>query len=444
MSRLKNLRLKLWASLLLALLVGTPVVGTPDLHADFALTHWQFFKPVVLPPSLAAGQLVELPLDAEVFRETNPGETDLRLIAGSEREVPYQLVIEGERSQREAAPAIIQDIGYVPGAYSSFVADLGGQPVRHNEVEIATDGINFRRAVTVETSADGEVWATVQDDAEIYDFTSADEEFNVHHTRIEYPESTARYLRVRVPAQDVQPLKIDGASVFLYQEAAARETAYLPTSVSTTEDAAAKATGHDLELAAGIPVSRLSFQADAINFYRQATIEGSEDSKVWQWLAEGEIYSFDTARFSGSRLDLEFPESRFPYYRLTVANGDDLPVQLTGFTGHGVNRKLLFRPEPGSDYALYYGNPLAVSPTYDLAQALPYLETGDLPFATLGGQQPNRAFSGFDLPLTERLPWLLPAGVGLAALMVAALLYGVVRQARKVLPPPGDGSTSSP
>ena len=430
----------------IALLVLTVAAGmTTAVAADFALAHWQFYKPVTLPPEVEQGQLVELTLDREVFLESNPGETDLRLVAGREREIPYQLVTLAERERRESVPVEVRDLGYVAGEYSTLVADVGGSGNLHSQVEIETGAEveNFRRTVAVETSNDGAIWAVVREDGEIFDFTPTDREFRFHHTTVNYPQSAARYLRVKVLNKGEPPLEINGASVFLVEEVAARETEYLPasSSVAPAEDGT---TYHRIDLGqGGIPISRLSFHANTSNFYRGAGIEGSDDGEVWRWLSGGELYSFDTPKFGGSNLEMEFPEGRYRYYRLGVVDGDNVPLSLAGYTLHSADRLLRFRAEAGSEYALYYGNSVAGSPDYDLQQIVPYLETENLPVATLGGQQSNAAFTGLDVPATERLPWLMPVGVALAAAVLAALLFGVIRQAKKVLPPPG-GSESSP
>ena len=429
----------------MALLVLSVATGmTTAVSADFTLAHWQFYKQVTLPPGVEQGQLVELTLDREVFLESNPWETDLRLVAGIDQEIPYQLAVLQKREQRESVPVEVRDLGYVEGEYSSLVTDVGGSGSLHSQVEIETAAAaeNFRRNVVVETSNDGDTWAVVREDGEILDFTPTDREFRFHHTTVKYPQSAARYLRVKVLNTGEPPLDISGASVFLAEEVAARETEYMPVSASVApaEDGT---TYHQVDLGHdGIPVSRLSFQADTSNFFRRADIEGSDDGEDWRWLAGGELHSFDTPKFRGSNLEIEYPESRYRYYRLGVADGDNVPLSLTGYTLHGADRLLRFQVDAGSEYALYYGNPVAEAPDYDLQQVVPYLETEDLPVAALGGQQPNKAFTGLDVPVTERLPWLMPVGVALAAVVLAALLYGVIRQAKKVLPPPG-GEPSS-
>ncbi len=427
--------------LILALTAGAGASAS----ADFALAHWQFVKPVVLPPSLSGEGLVELLLDREVFRESNPGATDLRLVSDQGQETPYALVVQEKKLSRNPVSVRLRDLGFVPGEYSSFVADLDQSASRHSEVELDIEDQNFRRPVQVETSFDAATWAVVHDAAEIYDFTPDDQQFKARNTRVKYPESAAPYLRVKVYNRDEPPLQIEGAAVFLTEDFPARETAYRPETVATRQDAETGDTIHQLDLGAkGTPVNRLSFQTDSENFQREAGVAGSADGKDWVELGRGSIYAFDTPKFVGNSLELEFAESRFRYYRIQVADGDDAPLPLTDFTLHGVDRKLLFQPQPGKAYSLYYGNPVAVAPSYDLAQIVPYLEIADLPVAALGRQEANEAFSGLDLPLTERLPWLMPAGVALAALMVAALLYGVVRQARRVLAPPGEEPPPQP
>ncbi len=433
---------------LVLLLAAASLAGlSPVLtaYADFDLAHWRYFKQVIIPPGVAAGDLIELALDREVFQESAVGQSDLRLIGGGQ-EVAYQLVVAEGRQERRSVPVKLRDLGYVPGEHASFVADLGGGGSLHNEVEVFTKGKNFRRSVVVEASRDAETWAVLEEGSEIYDFTVEEQGFNARNTRVSYPESAARYLRVRVLNGGAGPLEIDGASVALAEDFPAVETPYSPKIVSSGEDAETGASFWIVDLGSrGIPTRRLSFRTSESNFHRSATVAGindreDRDREDWQLLGSSVIYSYDTAKFTGSLLSMGFPESRHRYYRFTIQNLDDPPLPAEGITLHGLERKLIFRSQPGVEFALYYGNPEARRPSYDLERILPYLRTGDktggLHAAALGAQQANTSFTGFDVPLTERFPWLAPVGVIVAALAVAALLFGVFRQARKVLPPP--------
>ena len=418
--------------------------------ADFALAEWQYFKPLTPPPEIDAGQLAAATLDREVFQDAAAGRPelpplrDLRVIRDGGTEVPYQLQIASGQEQRERAAAQIRDLGHLPGQYTSFVADLGDGGRLHNEVEIFTDSDTFGRETAVETSNDAATWAIVQEGAEIFDFTRSERNFNARHTRIRYPDSTARYLRVKVINGTAKPLNITGAAVSLIRESKAQERDYRPASVNRVEDSADRATVITLDLgAAGIPVSRLSFDTNAPNFHRDAEIEGSNDGNRWDWLGGAAVYSYATPQFSGRSRDISYPESRYRYYRWTVENGDDPPLPLENIALHGLARQVIFPVQPGANYALYYGNPAARPPAYELERLAAWLETDDLPAATLGAQQTNQTFTGHRRPLTERYPWLLTTAVAAAALVLAALLYGVIRQARGRLRPPAADADSS-
>ena len=431
---------------LLTVLAVTGALWAAAVSADFALADWRYLKPVTLPEGLAGGELVELTLDREVFHDSAPGQRDLRLIRNGEEEVAYQLALSREREERQPVPVKVRDLGYQPGEYSSFVADVGEGGRLHNEVEISTGGKNFRRETVIETSEDARTWLVVQEGAEIFDFTVAEQDFTARNTRVSYPQSAARYLRVRVINGQEEPLAITGAKVNLTEYEPAVETAYRPSVTNRVEEADTQSTILTLDLGSrGIPIYRLSWQTPAVNFHRSMVIEGSDDLENWQWLGQEAVYSYDTPKFVGQRLQVSFPESFYRYYRATVRNEDNPPLPLEGIELFGVERKVIFEVRPDGDYALYYGNPEASRPSYDLERVLPYLETAGLPLATLGGHRANPAFAPPkppELPLTERYPWLAPVSVSVAAVAIGALLLGVIRRARKLLRPPGEGSAS--
>ncbi|MFC1918379.1 hypothetical protein ACFLWW_00170 [Chloroflexota bacterium] len=98
--------------------------------------------------------------------------------------------------------------------------------------------------------------------------------------------------------------------------------------------------------------------------------------------------------------------------------------------------RLVFSADPGYSYHLYYGNMEARRPSYDIERMFPYLETEELPTARLEPQTKNSDFVEKKPPVSERFSWLLPAAITIATILVAFLLLGIIRQARKVLPPP--------
>ena len=441
--RLKR-QLKLLA--VAGVLILLPGILTIAVYADFSEASWRSFKAVTLPPGLPPGSLVDLEPDLEVFAQADPSLRDLRVVEiETQREVPYKLLVERGEQRRVSLPVTILDLRQVPGQHTSFVADLGQTGILHNELEIRTSSQNFQRTVLVEGSPDGEAWAILEADAQIFDFTIQERNFNAADTRLQYPASTARYLRIRIINGDEPPLEVQGASAFFSQKLEPRETELPAAPAGREENPEQQRSRLLFDLGTqGFLSNRLSIAIPQDNFYRRVSLEGSHDGQTWSLIQRSEdIYSFDTPKFVGSKLDVHYPESGFRFFRLTIFNEDNPPLDVGSATAFGILRKLVFAVEPQHTYRLYYGNDSARPPSYELERIFPYLVTENLPQAGLGPHSANPNFAEPQKPsepFTERYPWLLPTIVAVAALFIGIFLTSLLRQLRKVLPPPPEGS----
>jgi len=429
------------------LLAASGGLLAPSVTADFAGESWRFFKPLLLPAEITQESLAEVVPDTDIFAHARQGLSDLRVIeSDSGREVPYKLIVDREERRRSSFGGTMRDLGILPGQYTSFVVDLGQEGVLHNELEVRTASQNFQRRVTVEGSKDGEVWAVLQDDAQIFDFTITKRSFTARDTRVHYPSATSRYLRVRIIDEDEPPLAVVGSLVFFQQELSPRETETSAAILERMEDSAKRRTLLSLDLGSqGIPIHRLSISTGQDNFYRQVSLEGSTDGKTWNGvMSSGTLYSYNTPKFVGSKLGIAFRESTFRYYRLTIINEDNPVLPVDNARAYGFLRKLIFSVAPGETYSLYYGNEDARAPSYELERIFPYLVTENLPQARLGAHAANPLFLETPeppepiRPFTERYPWLLATAVALASLLVGLFLANLVRQVRTLLPPPRD------
>ena len=425
---------------LAVLLVASTLAGYPRLVlADFSISHWQYVKSISLPSEVGEGGLGQVVADPQVFFNANKGLVDLRIVRDEEEEVPYQLAITEGGSKRTSHSVRIQDLRQVPGRHSELVVDLGQPGLLHNEVEILTSSKNFRREVELESSDDRENWLTVSGGVEIYDFTVKERNFKAKNTRVQYTESTARYLRVRVLNGGEDPLEITGARAASLVEEEPIRMDYTAQIIDQREDTFEGTTRLTLDLdLPGLPSNLLTLAIGETNFHRRVTLEGSEDRESWRSISgSGEIYAYETPKFTGSNLKVAYPESTNRYLRVSIHNQDDAPLTVDEVAVSGLQRRLIFQPAPEGSYGLYYGNAQARKPSYDLGRFLPYLETGEPADAELGVERLNPQFAAPELPVSERFPWLIPAGVAAVAAAVGLLLFGVVRQAKKVLPPSG-------
>ena len=432
--------LRLAAALVVAIV---SFVAAVNAFADFALTDWLYVKALALPGDLGEDGLVELVPDREVFASSSQRLADLRVVASDGSEVPYQLEVSAGQSQRTTLNVKVLDKGDVPGEYTTFVADLGREGILHNQIDIRIGSSNFQRMAVVESSADRETWLTVSE-RQIYDFTVKERGLTTRDTRIGYPVSTARYLRVRILDDGEGLLNVAGAAVSHFEESPARETDWPLSMISAERDTDRRATLVEMALgSSGIPTNRMELEVPDVNFYREVDLQSSANRQDWLTVSSrAAIYAYDTPKFVGGSLVITYPESVMRYFRLVIFDEDNLPITIHGANASGIQRRLLFSARPGLQYQLYYGNAGARSPSYDIERVLQFLATEGLSQMALGPQQDNPGFVAVvpppppTLPLTERLPWLLPASVAAAALVVGLLLYGVLRQARKLLPPP--------
>lgn len=427
------------------LAVGLALLLAQPLSADFSTQRWRYFKAIGLPPGLSGESLVEVAPDPEVFVHGAPGLADLRILeASSQREVAFKLLVERGEQRRSSVALALRDLGHVPGQFTTFVADLRQEGVLHNELEIATPSQNFQRRVVVEGSADSKTWVTLNDRGQIFDFTLRERNFTARDTRVRYPTSTARYLRVRIINQGEAPLEVTGAVAYFLRELPPQETEVTAALVSWEENAPERKTLLLIDLGSrGLPTHRIAITTSQRNFYRQVRLEGSNDKAAWTWVQGSEVlYDYNTPLFVGSKHYLSYPESTFRYYRLTILNEDNPPLPITGARAHGYLRKLIFSADPASTYHLYYGNPEARTPSYELERIFPYLVTENLPQAHLGAHTPNPLFVGppkpapRPTPFTERYFWLLSSVFAVAGLLIGLFLASLLGQLRKVLPPP--------
>jgi hypothetical protein len=72
---------------------------------------------------------------------------------------------------------------------------------------------------------------------------------------------------------------------------------------------------------------------------------------------------------------------------LETENGDNPPVELEKFQAFYPATRVLYKAQTGEDLYLYYGNPDASSPRYDLSLVAGQLLAADKANAFLGGEE---------------------------------------------------------
>lgn len=429
---------RLYAVSLMGLLLPLLAQATPP-SSPREFPEWQWRAKVVSGTSIQS-DYVMLELPAEVFSGLRPDLADLR-VGAHDREIPYVLSVEREADASSRVPTRMFNLSST-GEETTFILDLGRSGVFHDAVTIETTSENFRRIVEIQGSDDQRTWRTLNPRGQIFDYTVRDiKPVAVRDTNVSYPDATFRYLLVRILNRGEAPLRIIGAAVSRQVARPAREVSYAPT-ITVSENSEARSTDVIADLGApGIPHRRARLASPAVNFNRAVEIYDSEDREEWRLLDTGYLFSIQTDRFTGSNFELPYPESNRRYLKFSILNRDDAPVHIQGVTVFGVVRSILFPHEANAgEYYLYFGNPNARRPRYDIEQISQYVDTATLDRVSVGPTVENPSYEAPVLPkppLTERSPYILPVMLGVLVAVLAFLLLRVIGRAKAMSPPAG-------
>ena len=412
--------------LILGILSSLLRLPTNTVEAEFNLQDWEFSKPLSLPASLNKKEHIKIIPDPDVYSHALSGLVDLRIIEdGTQREVPYKLLVERGADRRESVPVDIIDLGHVPGSHTSFVAHIGSSGAVHNEIELNTTSQGFLRKIKLESSQDQIAWTVIVSESQIYDLTTDTYTSGPRSTKVSYPDSAASFLKITIFDDGNDPINISGAYSFFVRTTAPQYEAYSVTVLSKGDISKVNTTEAVIDLGSeNLPSSRLSISVPEVNFYRRTKLETSDDAEEWTMLQQNDaLYVYDMPKLSQSKVTVDYPEVHSRYLRLTLFNEDSPPLNLDGVDVSRYRRQLIFEADNNITYRLYYGSPIAKAPSYDLEHIFPYLVTEDLAQANLGQKIINSSFIKKSAePVSDRYPWLLPTVVAVLAMGLGLFL----------------------
>lgn len=396
------------------------------------LSAWLYFKEIRMPGAFGAdsgSRLLDFVLDRDTLDGTRAGQSDLRLYDSAGREVPYMLRVRREIATGNDFPAREFNRGADGGA-TQVSLDLGEQAQQHNQVDIETAGNNFRRLVDVQGSPDGAQWSTLASGSIIFRFAAGGR--SAEQKAVDYPVSRYRYLRIRVsrdPQVDRGAPELMGARVRRSVQMKGEMVSFQGILEGRDPDRmnARPASIWRVDLGGRIPIQRVLIAAGDSVFSRPFQLEAVDNPAAPVLLASGELTRDEN---TGSHLAIEFAEQFARRLRLTVTDDRNAPLLITSITAQSAARQVVFDSAAANSgpLRLYYGNPRAIAPRYDLAARLPSELGPGLSLLTLGPQRENPIYRPEPKPFSERSPWLVYVVLGAASLVLAAILVSLARE----------------
>ena len=117
---------------------------------------------------------------------------------------------------------------------------------------------------------------------------------------------------------------------------------------------------------------------------------------------------------------------------LETDNGDNPPIELEKFTAFYPATRILFKAKPEDELFLYYGNPQAAPPSYDLSLVAGQLLTAEKKIASISAEQQLKESSWYKNQVASQGGVLL---WGILALVVVVLLFIISRLLPNSQPP---------
>ena len=403
--------------------------GATGLCASFDERLWEKYAEIQLPPAGSNSSLAALPLDIYQLGELTAERpfADFRVVTDQKEELPWQMVSKRPETGEEAIACRMNNLSTEAhgDSWAELLVDAKGGGV--NALQIITSDAGYIRQVEVLGSEDGKAWQSLRNDGVIFDLDKGEK---LKNDRIAIPETTFSHLAIRISNSGKSPLKIVEVRLFR-QKNAAGETYSIQAAAGKPEiDDSRKESRIVVRMDKVFPLDRLLITTKESNFQRSVAVETKDSKGAWRSVAEGVIYSFDSPGLHSSQLTIELPELTAREFRLVFRNHDSPPLNISAVSGEGYRRILVFKNYPGRKLYLFWGNPAARNPQYDLAGAVTSETVDKLPVATLGAVRENPSFAGDKarLPFSERYRFLLYIVVSLAIAGLLLMQYRVFKR----------------
>jgi hypothetical protein len=391
--------------------LGTPLTPEPSI------SYFTNVRDIRISQAGAQNYFV---VDEEIWNRARADLADLRIYDG-ESQVQYALSEQRGRTSSQETAAKILNLGSV-GGRTEFDLDMfdgnTGQIGEYDRIRLNLDAKDFVVAASVAGSNEiGANMATQLPPATLYDFTR--EELGSNPV-LKLPPSSFRYLHVKLSA-GISPAQVKGAAIYNLQETKAVWTGVgscgAPSQIARMTVISCNAPLH-------VPVDRVRFHVDPqqVNFRRAIALSDVSDQR---YEMGGEITRVRMNRAGtavvSEEMDVPIGGRSSGQLKITVDNGDNPPLAISGVQPLSVERRVYFDPQGKTLFRLYYGDPQLASPVYDYARF--FKADPAAAKAELGPGTHNPAYRGRpdDRPWSERHKAILWLAMLLAVVVLAAL-----------------------
>jgi hypothetical protein len=395
------MRRKIISILILTAFLLAPLGGMASASQE----NWQYFKKL----SMDSQGFALIKLDTDVMQNCQESFADIRVTDRQGREIASQVIQPGQEEVVHSV-SVLNSINYE--GYTSVMIDMGANPRPHNRLTLymAKDKIeDYLREVEILASNDATSWGQLGS-GKIFAYQN--EQFN----QINYPTSTMRYLQVNIKkSQGESSLRVTSAQLnFLSSNVYEGKLLTAPI-ISNRSDKTSTQIVIDLGVS-NYMITDLQIQTSDRNFNRSVNISSSDQAAtIDQSIPRSfdRIIAYDWNNYLLNKDHVTVDQFCRRYLIISIVNEDSPPLNIQAIQVYGTAPMLM--ADLVAPTILWYGNPKATAPSYDLRQFANLITKSDLKVVPAGGQQINPDYKAPVVPWTERNKWLLDAAIVLVA-----------------------------
>jgi hypothetical protein len=344
-------------------------------------------------------------LPNEIFSKVSRDLSDIRILGITNKndsiEVPYILQVAREHQAEKNIPfALINQAKNENGFY--YTVQIPAE-TSINQISLDFKQQNFDWKVTLEGSQDQKKWFSILQDYRILSIKNGLTDFDF--TRLVFPDARFRYYRILIKTNTNPELVSSRVSLKETRQGIYKK--YPAYTFAIKDDKQFKRSIIDITLMLPVPVSRLKISVkDSIDYFRPVSIQYTTDSVktpegwnyVYSTFQTGTLNSFEKNEFS-------FESQTCRKLRLIIDNMDNRPLLIDSIDIEGYLHRLIARFDQPAEYFLYYGQPKAVKPDYDISRFTEKIPANLLPLI-LGDEQLNKTTVSGNGALFENKVWL--------------------------------------
>lgn len=419
--------------------------------------NFEYFTPIT--GAVQPGVINRVILTPDILAAAkSPSCADLRLFDDSGQEIPS--ITYDHRMPLQSAQTQLIPVSYVQDASEArFILKAANGETVFNRINIAVNGRDFKKSVTVRTSNDGRVWTDCAVDT-IFDFTS---QIDLRKTYIDLPAvSTAAYVQLII-SSDVTASIDDPQIALSYRDVrfSINEHAGPPFRISNVrcelkdgileskQVTAVKMTavrnetdkdGNSLIYLGqvNLPVDIVTLSVDTAWFSRKVEVWAGDDADVTKHVLQRSGVLFRIPGINTHEESVELGSIKSKYVVLKIINGDNTPLRISAVTFSWTQKDLFFIPEKAGSYSLFFGNKHIPAPLYDLVSVVKPDNRAifEIPALNTGSVTRNSAFDPMTPPEVKRRRAVLAFKV-----FILILVFGMMAWVFKLIKKIGDSSS---